>query len=328
MTMINIAMLSKWHVHAGDYAKQVNQSGDAKITCVWDDDAQRGAAWAKELGVDFEACLETLLARKDVDAVVIDTATSDHPYVMIAAANAGKHIFTEKAMAPTLAQCKAISAAVAKSGVKFCISHPHLTTGIVQYAKQVMDEGLLGTVNYMRMRTAHAGSLYGWLPDYWYDVEKAGGGAMMDLGCHPMYTAAYLLGKPARIASMFNNSFCPAPAEDNAVSVVEFTSKAIAVLETSFISPWSAECFELLGTEGALISVGREVKIRSKKFGVEGWVTVEKLPDAKPMAMRMWMNAILDGSPIPFGTERGEALTELLENAYLSHREQRIVSIP
>ena len=326
--MIRIAMLSKWHVHAGDYAGQVMKSGDATITCVWDDDAERGAAWAKELGVDFEPCLDTCLARADVDAVVIDTPTSDHARVMIAAAKAGKHIFTEKAMAPTLAECKAISAAVAESGVKFCISHPHLTTGIAQYAKKAIEDGLLGRVHYMRMRTAHSGSLHGWLPAYWYDVEKAGGGAMMDLGCHPMYTAADLLGKPVRIASMFNTTCAPEPADDNAVSVVEFENQAIAVLETSFVSPWSADCFELLGTEGAIVAVGREVKIRSTKFGVDGWVVVDRLPDPKPMAMRMWMDGILTGAPIPFGTERGEALTELLENAYVSHREQRIVKIP
>lgn len=325
--MINVAMLSKWHVHAGDYARQVRESGVATITCVWDEDAQRGQGWADELEVEFVADLNTLLARRDVDAVVIDTPTADHCRVMVAAANAGKHIFTEKAMAPTLAECKEISAAVIKSGVKFCISHPHLTTGIAQYAKQVLDEGLLGKVHYMRMRTAHAGSLMGWLPEYWYDVEKAGGGAMMDLGCHPMYTAAYLLGKPARIASVFNTSYCPAPAEDNAVSVVEFESKAIAVLETAFVSPWSAECFELLGTEGALVSVGKDVKIRSKKFDMEGWVVLDKLPDPKPMAMKMWFDGILTGAPIPFGTERGCALTELLENAYKSHREQKIIKI-
>ena len=325
--MIRVAMLSKWHVHAPDYARQVRATGDAEITCVWDEDAARGQAWADELNVLFEANLDTLLARKDVDAVVVCNPTARHCCVMVAAAEAGKHIFTEKAMAPTLEECKKISAAVAKSGVKFCISHPHLITGIAQYAKQAVDDGLLGKVHYMRMRTAHAGSLMGWLPDYWYDVEDAGGGAMMDLGCHPMYTASYLLGKPKRIASMFNTSCCPEPADDNAVSVVEFENKAIAVLETSFVSPWSADCFELLGTEGALVSVGGEVKIRSKKLGVEGWVIPDKLPNPLPMAMRMWMDGILNGTPIPFGTARGEALTELLENAYKSHNEQRIVTV-
>lgn len=325
--MINIAMLSKWHVHADGYARQVSQSGDARITCVWDEDSARGAAWAGELGVDFEADLDTLLARTDVDAVIVDTPTSDHCRVMVAAAKAGKHIFTEKAMAPTLAECRQISAAVASSGVKFCISHPNLTTGLVQYARQAIDAGWLGQVHYLRMRTAHDGSSGGWLPDYWYDVAKAGGGAMMDLGCHPMYTAAYLLGKPKRIASMFNTSYCPPPAEDNAVSVVEFANNALAVLETSFISPWSADCFELLGTEGALIAVGHEVKIRSKKFEAAGWIIPDKLPESLPQSMRLWLDAILHNSPIPFGTEQGEALTELLENAYQSHEKQQIVAI-
>lgn len=325
--MIRIAMLSKWHVHADDYALQVKNSGKAEIACVWDEDKERGQTWAESLGVDFEEKLDTLLARQDVDAVLLCTPTADHERVMIAAAKAGKHIFTEKAMAPTVAACDNIIAAVRESGVKFCISHPHLTSPVAQYAKQLVDEGALGQITYMRMRTAHEGSLMGWLPDYWYDVEKAGGGAMMDLGCHPMYTAAYLLGKPSRIASMFNTSYAPAPAEDNAVSVVEFENKAIAVLETSFVSPWQAGCFELLGTEGALISVDGVTKVRSKKFAVDGWVIPDKLPKTMPMAMQLWLDGILNGSPIPFDEERGRALTELLENAYRSDREQAIVKI-
>lgn len=327
--MINVAMLSKWHVHADGYAKEVQESGNAKITCVWDENVKRGSDWAKELGVDFEENLDKLLKRSDVDGVVINTPTSDHCKVMVAAANAGKHIFTEKAMAPTLDECKKISAAVAENGVKFCISHPNLTSSFVQYAKQVMDDGLLGEVNYMRMRAAHNGSYNGWLPDYWYDVEKAGGGAMMDLGCHPMYTAAYLLGKPNRVASIFNTNYCPEPADDNAVSLVEFENKAIAVLETGFVTPWSAGCFELLGTEGALVQVGGEIKLRSNKLDVDGWIIPDKhkLPDPKPMSMRMWLDGIKDGKPIPFDTKKGEALTELLENAYKSHNEQRIIDI-
>jgi len=325
--MIRIAMLSKWHVHAAGYASQIQKAEDAAITCVWDDDAARGQAWAKELSVDFEPDLDRLLARKDVDAVVVDTPTSDHARVMVAAARAGKHIFTEKAMAPTLAECRQISAAIAENQVKFCISFPNLTTSLAQFARKAIDDGLLGRVHYFRMRTAHAGALMGWLPEYWYDVAKSGGGAMMDLGCHPMYTASYLLGKPARIASVFNTTCSPLPGEDNAVSVVEFANKAIAVLETSFVSPWSANCFELLGTEGAIVAVDGQVKYRSKKLAADGWIIPDKLPDATPMAMRLWLDGISKGTPIPFGTQQGEALTELLENAYRSHDSQSIVAI-
>ena len=93
--MVNILMLSKWHVHAKDYARQIQEQKDARITCVWDDDTARSEAWAQELGVPFEADLDKALSRADVDAVVVDTPTTQHKYVMVKAAKAGKHIFTE-----------------------------------------------------------------------------------------------------------------------------------------------------------------------------------------------------------------------------------------
>ena len=324
--MVNVLMLSKWHVHAGDYARTIGEQPDAKITCVWDDDASRGKKWAEELGVPFEGDLEKAVSRSDVDAVIVDAPTSDHRRVMVAAANAGKHIFTEKALAPTVEDCKAIAEAIRKSGIKFCISHPHLTTSIAQYCKTLVEEGSLGKIHYMRMRTAHTGSLHGWLPEYWYELDKACGGAMMDLGCHPMYTAAYLLGKPKRIASVFNNNYAPKNVDDNSVSVVEFENKAIAVLETSFVSPYQANCFELLGTEGAVVAIGNDIKVRTNKFK-DGWFIPEKLPDPLPAAIRLWLDGILKGTPIPFDMDKAIALTQLLENAYISDKEQKIVTV-
>ena len=324
--MVNVLMLSKWHVHAEGYAKTIMAQPDAKVTCIWDDDAERGKKWAAALNVPFEPDMNKALARPDVDAVVVDAPTSDHKKVMVAAANAGKHIFTEKAMAATVDDCKAIADAVKKAGIKFCISYPFLTNSLVQYCRQVIDEGALGKIHYLRFRNAHAGSLMGWLPEYWYDAEKTCGGAMMDLGCHPMYTASYLLGRPKRIVSMFNNNYAPKNLDDNSVSVVEFENKAIAVLETSFISPYNANCFELLGTEGAVVQFNNEIRVRTNKTG-DGWFIPAKLPDPMPVALRLWLDGIEKGSPIPFDTERGTALTELLEKAYASDKEQRIIKI-
>ena len=325
--MVNVLMLSKWHVHADGYARTVAAQPDARVCKVWDDDARRGEAWAKDLGAPFEPDLAAALADPAVDAVVVDTPTSDHRRVMVAAAEAGKHIFTEKALATTLEDCRVIAEAVKKSGVKFCISHPQLTSPLVQYCKQAIEENLIGKIHYMRMRSAHAGSLAGWLPAYWYDLEKAGGGAMMDLGCHPMYTAAYLLGKPRRIASIFNTNYTPPNVDDNSVSVVEFENKAIAVLETSFVSPYQAGCFELLGTEGAIVQVGDEIKVRSNRLFADGWFIPDKLPKQQPIAIRQWLDGIIGGAPIVFDVDMGIALTELLENAYISDAGQKIVRI-
>ncbi len=323
--MVNILMLSKWHVHAKDYARMISEAPDARITCVWDDDKKRGEEWARELGVDFEPDLDKALARADVDAVVVDTETTAHPRVMVKAARAKKHIFTEKALATTLLECQEIKKAIEENGVKFCISYPQLTTPLIQLCKQEIDKGSLGDIHYLRFRMAHNGALAQWLPEYWYEPTDAGGGAMMDLGCHPLYISSYLLGKPTRITSMFNNSVAPQGVDDNAVSVVEFENKAIAVLETSFISPYNGDFFELLGTKGAIVRSEGKIKMRLTDFGNE-WFEPE-LPPALPMALRQFLDGIKKGTPILFDMERAIALTELLENAYKSDKEQRIVQI-
>ena len=325
--MVHILMLSKWHVHARDYAAFIQQQPDARITCVWDEDAARGADWAAELGVPFEADLNQALQRADVDAVVVDTPTAMHREVMVKAARAGKHIFTEKALATTVEDCEAIAAAIREAGVKFCISFPQLTSPLIQLCRQALDEGLLGRAHYLRFRMAHNGALAGWLPEYWYEVKDAGGGAMMDLGCHPLYVASHLLGKPARITSMFNNSVAPGGVDDNAVTVVEFDSKALAVLETGFISPYNGDCFELLGTEGAIVSTRGQISMRSSRVQ-EGWYIPNQVPAPQPPALRQWLDGIQTGSPIPFGLDKAKALTVLLENAYRADREQRILPIP
>ncbi|MDR9855467.1 hypothetical protein RJP21_17775 [Paenibacillus sp. VCA1] len=56
--MLNVAMLSKWHVHAADYARRLQNHGNVKITAVWDEQPERGSEWAAQMGTDFEADLD------------------------------------------------------------------------------------------------------------------------------------------------------------------------------------------------------------------------------------------------------------------------------
>lgn len=323
--MLRVAMLSKWHVHAQGYADLLRSFG-AEIAAVWDEIPERGSEWAKHLGVEFEANLDTLLKREDFDGVVVDAPTSLHSKVMVAAANAGKHIFTEKAMALTVKECNEISDAVKKSGVKFCISFPARTSPAYLYAKKAVDEGLLGDITLLRIRNGHDGALNNWLPDYWYDENQAGGGAMMDLGCHPMYLASWILGRPLRISSMFN-SLTNRAVDDNAVCTIEFANKAIAIVETSLVTYNTPSAFEIYGTEGTLLISNDAVELTSKKTdeSLKGWVTKVPLPSALPHPLKQWVDAILEGTPIQFGLEEGTRLTELLEAAYISHKEKRQV---
>ena len=329
--MLNIAMLSKWHVHAGGYANEVKQTGH-NIPVVWDEDENRGKAWAKELGCDYEKDLTKVLARSDIDAVVVDTETSKHKEVMVAAANAKKHIFTEKTLAATKKDALEIEKAIEKNKVIFTISMPQRTSPVVLYAKQIIDSGVLGQVNTARFRNAHNGASGDWLPDYWYIEKDACGGAMMDLGCHPMYVANYLFGSPARITSMYNatqKKAIDAGIEDNALNLIEFKNKAIAMVETSFVTPVSPWAFEIYGTEGMLLGSDNNVRLSTPETRKlrDGFIEVTKLPKALPSPMKTWFNAIENGDPVVFDIKAGIGLSELLECAYISHKTGATVTI-
>jgi len=329
--MVNVAMLSAWHPHAKGYAEELRKLPEAKITAVWDEQPDRGRKWADELGAAFEADLNVLLRRSDVDAVVCDAPTNRHVEVLTAAAGARKHIFTEKVMAMTVKECHQIAEAVRKAGVTFCISFPFRTRPDTLFAKRVADEKLIGDVTLLRVRIAHNGASAGWLPRHFYDPVTCGGGAMMDLGAHPMYLARWIMGKPVRITSMFNAYTSGHAVEDNAVCVVEFANKGLGVVETSFVSTHSPFCLELFGTEGSLFVGGPDDRVRiisnKSATGAKGWTTPSELPAPLPRPIVLWIRGIREGTPIPFGLEEGTQLTELMEAAYISHREKRPVAV-
>ena len=324
--MLRFAMISKWHVHAKGYAEFVQKQPDACITCVWDEDAARGAAWAESLGVDFVADYDALLAREDVDAILVCTPTNMHKEVMIKAANAGKHIFTEKVLALTTADADEIIAAIEKNGVKFSICYPHRCMPRNLVIKQLIDDGLLGDITVMRVRNCHNGALAGWLPDYWYDPETTGGGAMMDLGAHGMYLAHWLLGEPVRIQSMFNNKLS-VPVDDNAICTIEFENKALAITETSLVSPYTPVRLEVYGTKGVAMYENDDVKFQNDftvKYVDGGWVK-PKLPAELPHPIRQFIDGVLYGKDIIFDAKEARMLTNLMEKAYIADKEGKEV---
>ncbi len=328
--MLKVAMLSKWHVHAEGYAKEFLSTQKAEITAVWDENAERGAQWASSLGCDFEADLDTLLARSDVDAVCCCTPTTMHTDVLIRAAKAGKHIFTEKTLACTVAECREIEKAVNENGVTFTISFPHKGWSAVKFAKEHIENGDFGKVTNVRIRNAHNGVSGKWLPEYWFVKDDCAGGAMMDLGCHPMYLLAYLCGKPKKITGIAN-SVLGTPVDENAISVIEFESGAIGVSETSFLAFSSPYTIEVHGTDGILLWRDGELKYKTTETAKlnSGFITPDKLPAGDRMPIERFVDACLDGTGSPEGLGMSDAidLARLLENAYISYETGNTVEI-
>ncbi|MDR0601590.1 MAG: Gfo/Idh/MocA family oxidoreductase [Treponema sp.] len=324
-------MLSKWHVHARDYAAQLLKTGKAEIAAVWDESEERGKTWAGELGVEYIRDLGAVLARGDIQAVICDTPTTMHKEVLIAAANAGKHIFTEKVLAVSAGEADEIAAAVKKSGVVFVISYPLRRDPLMCYAKSLVEAGIFGKIGMVRMRRSHSGVTDGWLPNYWFDTSKSGGGAMMDLGAHPMYILPWFCGKPKRIAGVFNNLYGTS-SDENAVVTIEFEDGAIGIGETSFISHNTPDVLEIYGSDATLLIWGQDIKLTAKKFkGIhEGYISPEKadIRERPASPLEAFIDAVSGNKPPPedLDVESGVTVSRLMELAYKSNRTGTIMT--
>jgi 1,5-anhydro-D-fructose reductase (1,5-anhydro-D-mannitol-forming) len=328
--MIRVAMLSFWHVHAADYAKQAAEHPETEIVAVWDEIPERGRKEAEERGVRFYENLDELLARTDIDAVIVDTPTNRHRDVMVAAAKAGKHIFTEKVIAPTLKEAEEIVSAVEASGVKLTVSLPRLNDGYTLAIQNILDRGLLGRLTQVRVRLAHNGATAGWLPEHFYNLEQCGGGAMIDLGCHPMYLTRLFLGMPEKVSASYGY-VTGKRVEDNAVTILQYANGALGIVEAGIVNAFSPFTIEVHGTEGSLLYGTPEEKLyfRTAKIGDahSGEWNLEPVDDHFPSAFDQWVGHIKNGSTAVENIRLAMDLTRLMEASNLSALRKGVVEI-
>ncbi len=310
---MRVAILGTWHVHTEEYTRSVMEDPASEAACVWDSDAARGSAFAARMGLPFEPDLQKILDDETVDSVVLTSATCDHPALLLAAAKAKKNIFTEKVLTISVEDAEKAAEAIKASGAAFTISYPHRTFPTLRAAKALLDSGKLGRVTYARVRSVHNGASANWLPPHFYDKAQCGGGAMMDLGAHPMYTLLWLLGEPKRVVSAFT-SVTGKAVEDNAVSVIEFADGAIGVSETGFVSEANPYTLEISGTDGALMVHGDTARWGGKETDGK-WVDLP-LPEREPLPIRQWIAAVMNGTTAPFGVDEAVMLTKLMHGAY------------
>lgn len=328
--MIRVAMLSFWHVHAKDYAKQINEHPDTEIVAVWDEIAERGRKEAEARGVRFYESLDELLVQPDIDAVVVDTPSNMHRDVMVKAANAGKHIFTEKVLATTIREANEIVEAVEKAGVKLTVSLPRLNDGYTLAIQEVLDQGLLGELTLVRARLSHGGAVANWLPAHFYNLEQTGGGALIDLGCHPMYLTRLFLGLPESVTANYGY-VTGKEVEDNAVAVLRYPNGALGIVEAGFVNKFSPFTLELHGTEGSLLfgTPDNKIVLRTSKLGEEAsksWA-VKETPANRATAIQQWVGHIRNNTVASENIALALDLTKLMEASNLSVQSEQAVKL-
>jgi 1,5-anhydro-D-fructose reductase (1,5-anhydro-D-mannitol-forming) len=333
---LGIALLSFAHVHARGYADQVRDHPDCTVLAVWDEDADRGAAEAEKRGVPLYGTLEEVLALSEIDGVVVNAPTSMHRDILVAAARAGKHIFTEKSMTITLEEATEVMRAVEDSGVRFVISLPSRVRPEILFAKRILDMGYLGEVTHMRARIAHMAALDKWFSggSSWFtDESQAGGGAFFDLGCHRIDLIRWFLGEPTSVVAQIANTSQVYEIDDSMVALVSFRSRAIAMVDVSWVHRFGPNPLEIYGTDGYLsidaAPNGPKIQLISgqlKAGDIQGYISPASLPPGPPSLMQQWIASIKDGSVCSTNVYDGWNLVQLLEGCYTAGREGREVT--
>jgi 1,5-anhydro-D-fructose reductase (1,5-anhydro-D-mannitol-forming) len=313
---IKVAVLGFWHVHAAEYAAYVRQQPDTELVAVWDDDQDRGQAAAKDLDTAFLDDLDDLLASDNVDAVTVTAATNQHHEIMISAANAGKHIFTEKLLAPTVAEAEEIIAATDQADVALVVSLPRLYHGYTRAIVEQLNRGRLGDPTYCRVRLSHDGAIADWLPERFYDSTAAIGGALSDLGCHPVYLTQLILGTSPATVSATYGSFTGRPVEDQAAVTLGYNGGAIGVAETGFLSrdPFT---IEIHGTQASLAYDSTRNLLQVRDAGSDMWQSLAISPDdVDPFTL--WVTHIRNGTRADDNLLRAVELSRLVAAANTS----------
>lgn len=355
---MRVAVLSFWHVHGKDYANEAVAHPQTDLVALWDEDATRGNAMAAHYNVPFVSDYREILARKDIDGVIITSPTNMHRELMIAAAEAGKHIFTEKVIAAHVVDALAIMDAVKRNNVTLVVSlyrRYHASTVAI---KAVIDSGALGELTYVRVRDSHNGALRtperpeGWLVPTFFDPVQAQGGVTTDL-CHPIYLTRYFLGRPESVSATYG-FVSKRRVEDNAVLSLRYANGAIGVAETSFSARYSPFSVEIHGTEGSLLydqlgigeyvgpdapqhnpdtclfGMHRMLRVRSTKLtdAQTEWM-MQRIPDKSdpPSAYSQWVRHIAEGTRPTENNELGMDLTAIVDAANRSAAEDRGVRL-
>ncbi len=285
-----------------------------------------------------------LLDSKEVDAVVVGIPNDLHRAVVVAAAEAGKHVIVEKPLAHTLADADAMVEAAKKHKVKLLYAETIVFSPKYVRAKKLAEEGAIGKLYMVKQGEKHSGPHSGWF----YDVHRSGGGALMDMGCHGIEWARWMYGKPkpksvfAHCQRVFHAE--RTQGEDNSVLILEFEGGGIALIEDSWAKHGGMDDrIELYGTQGVVLCDllhGSSMETYSAQgygYAVEkagqtqGW-TFTVFEEAHlygfPHEMRHFIRCILNNeTPIETG-EDGRATLEIIYAAYQSAATGQKISWP
>ncbi|MDP8257516.1 MAG: Gfo/Idh/MocA family oxidoreductase [Candidatus Alcyoniella australis] len=228
-----------------------------------------------------------ILEREDIDVVCVSFPNAYHAPIALEALSAGKHVVLEKPLCNTLAEADALIAAAAEH--KRLLMYAEELCFVPRFVrlKQLHAEGAFGSPYMVRQIERHAGPY----SDWFFTRSEAGGGAMVDLGCHSIETIRWLLDKPAvrsvyaQIDTVMHHE--RTQLDDHCIVQIEFEGNVLGVAEASWAKHGGMDStLELFGDKG----VGRAESFSNPGLDVFSIPGYGMLPDDA----RGWTRPVVD----------------------------------
>lgn len=307
----------------------------AQVICVSDVDKVKGQALAHEMGCDFEPDYTKMLARKDVQGVMIATPPFLHEAPTLAAAEAGVHVFSEKPMAPTLSGCDAMITAAQTHGIKLgvglvCRYHP-----VHRKVRDLAQSGELGAPTCMTVHRLGGGWGGVWSAA-WRQSLAQSGGTLMEVNAHEIDFLRFVMGEAASVYAV-GGQYVRKDADypDIALVSIQFKNGGVGLLHSSQASAIGGYGGRLDCAEGSVVFPsfwGKEGGLRYKRHDGEARaISASELSGAESpvtQEIRAFCEAVLQGRDVPVTGADGRAATEIALAAYRSVETGEVVALP
>jgi predicted dehydrogenase len=291
---MRIGLIGAGNIGVNAHIPAVRANDGMTIVAVADPtpDRLRMAAEAAELGPDdLHADWRDLLARDDVEAVIVATPQRYRPEIVIAAAQAGKQILAEKPLALSPAEAQAMIDAARANGVVLATVHNYHFMPVYKEIKEVLDSGEIGepevaVMNYLGVEDRPGAAAY--LPRWRHNSADAGGGVLTDM-LHIVYLAGWFMGGPPVAVSAWVDRRLDGEGDVEDIALVRYDyANGHALVNMAWgVGPGGVE---IGGTKGRIV-------METKDFGTHPFVPVERLHVISLSGVRSWA----PGTPPAYG---------------------------
>ncbi len=327
---MNIGILGFAHGHAAGYAARINALSNAQLVAVHDADPDRLAKASHDFGGEPYEDPALFLARNDLDAVLVFAETSRHADLVIAAAQAGKHVLCEKPIASTVEDARRMVDACERAGVQMGTIFPMRFNSGIATLREAVISGRAGTP--LAVNSTNNGQM----PPGWFrDPLLAGGGAVMD---HVVHCADLLrwvfTTEIVEVYAEVDTAFTPdLPVDDVGVLMLRLANGVTASIDASWNRPqswptWGGLTFEVVGSDGVVAAnaFAEQLRMASDSAARYRYIPWGEDPDLKLLSN--FITAIETGTPVSVSGSDGIRALEVALAAYESSRTGRPVACP